>query len=318
MNTTARTLLLTAALLGLGAAPHSNPVEVGTVDWGRDYDEALSRSRKTGKPVFAFFQEVPGCAGCKQFGSTVMSDPLIVAAVEQAFVPLLIYNNRPGRDAELLKSYNEPSWNYQVVRFLDAEGRDLIPRKDRIWSVEALVPRMERALHAAGRDVPGYLRAARADRGKGVAVAAFSQHCFWTGEFKLGRIPGVLTTEAGWLDGREVTRVRYLREELSLEQLLRAAVQLDAADGVYLASEPERTRARSLDLLPVGVLDDGYRAARSSDQKKQIERRAFARMELTPVQRTKVNAFAPIDIRQALAWLTPAQQREYRELSTSP
>ncbi len=317
-----RTLWLTLTLFGLalpGAAlagkSDRNPVEVGPVDWGRDYDRALADSRRSGKPVFAFFQEVPGCAGCKQFGSEVMSHPLIVAAVENAFVPLLIYNNRPGRDAELLRSYNEPSWNYQVVRFLNAEGADLIPRKDKVWTVDALVPRMIASLEAAGREVPAYLRAARSDRGKDVATAAFSQHCFWTGEFKFGRIPGVLTTEAGWFDGREVTRVRYQPEVLPLGELLKAAVKLDAADGVYLEDAADRGEAGALNLLPVGALDDSYRTARDSDQKKQIERRAFSRMALTPIQRTKVNAFAPVDIGQALSWLTPEQQREYRELS---
>lgn len=36
------------------------PVELGKVKWGRDLGAALKASKKTGKPVFAFFQEVPG------------------------------------------------------------------------------------------------------------------------------------------------------------------------------------------------------------------------------------------------------------------
>ena len=41
-------------------------------------------------PVFAFFQEVPGCAGCQKFGAEVMSDPVIVAAIEAEFLPVLM------------------------------------------------------------------------------------------------------------------------------------------------------------------------------------------------------------------------------------
>ena len=57
---------LTFALMALGAlsscvgASTKNPVEVGTVQWGRDLDQALAMSKASGKPVFAFFQEVPG------------------------------------------------------------------------------------------------------------------------------------------------------------------------------------------------------------------------------------------------------------------
>ena len=34
--------------------------ELGAVTWGRDMDAALAASEKSGKPVFALFQEVPG------------------------------------------------------------------------------------------------------------------------------------------------------------------------------------------------------------------------------------------------------------------
>ena len=36
------------------------PVELGAVDWERDYERAVARSKKSGKPIFLLFQEVPG------------------------------------------------------------------------------------------------------------------------------------------------------------------------------------------------------------------------------------------------------------------
>lgn len=36
------------------------PVELGRVDWLRDYDAGLARSEDTGKPMLLLFQEVPG------------------------------------------------------------------------------------------------------------------------------------------------------------------------------------------------------------------------------------------------------------------
>jgi len=63
-------------------------------------------------------------------------------------------NNRPGKSAEILKRFGEPAWNYQVVRYLNASAKDLIPREDQIWTVSATAERMVRALKAAGKPVP--------------------------------------------------------------------------------------------------------------------------------------------------------------------
>ena len=57
-------------------------------------------------------------------------------------------------DRDLLKRYNEPAWNYQVIRFLDAKGHDIIPRKDRVWTIVGVASRMIEALKAANRPVP--------------------------------------------------------------------------------------------------------------------------------------------------------------------
>jgi hypothetical protein len=49
----------------------------------------------------------------------------------------------------LLKKYREPSWNFPVVRFIDGRGRDLLPRKDRVYTVQGIRDRMKRALAKA-------------------------------------------------------------------------------------------------------------------------------------------------------------------------
>jgi len=51
-------------------------------------------------------------------------------------------------DEKLLKHFSEPAWNYQVIRFLDAEVRDIIPRKGRIWALDGVASRMKEALTA--------------------------------------------------------------------------------------------------------------------------------------------------------------------------
>lgn len=82
----------------------------------------------------------------------------MVAAIEGEFVPLLVINNKRGRDAEILKRFKEPAWNYQVVRFLDAEAKDIIPRKDRVFTAKALATRMVEALEKHGKKAPAELQ----------------------------------------------------------------------------------------------------------------------------------------------------------------
>jgi len=156
-----RSIILLAAflMLALNVEANENPIAVGAVNWGRDLDKALRISHETGRPVFVLFQEVPGCGGCQEFGRTVLTNPQIVEAIEDEFLPVLVFNNRGGEDRELLDRYGEPAWNFQVVRFLNAEGRDIIPRKDHVWTVGELAIRMIDALKAANRQVPKYLQA---------------------------------------------------------------------------------------------------------------------------------------------------------------
>jgi len=78
-----------------------------------------------------------------------MSDPEVVSSIEKNFIPLLIINNKAGNDAKLLKRFKEPAWNYQVIRFLDHNGKDIIPRKDKIWTKPALLKRMREAKNKA-------------------------------------------------------------------------------------------------------------------------------------------------------------------------
>ena len=151
-------IILAVGVAAYGGETTRNPVEVGDVRWGRDLDAALKNSAKTGKPVLVLFQEIPGCSGVQKFGREVLTNPTLVEAIENEFFPVLVYNNRKGgMDEELLRRFQEPAWNYQVIRFLNAAGHDVIPRKDRIWTTGGVASRMVEALEAANRPVPKYL-----------------------------------------------------------------------------------------------------------------------------------------------------------------
>jgi len=283
--------------LSLSVVAESQPVEIGTVTWERDYDRALAKAKTSGKPVFLLFQEVPGCKGCVDFGREVLSNKTLVPLIESHFVPLVVYNNQGGSHAKIRKQYKEPAWNYQVIRFLDAEGRDLIPRKDRVWSIPALAGRMIDSLKQAKRPIPAslYPLAGHKVSGQTSATAAFAQYCFWTGERKLGALEGVMKTEAGFIGHREVTKVTYDPAVISYASLLKQARQMKCASKAY------------------ATLPASYRPAPKHDQKKQIQGTPFARLDLSPEQATKVNAHARSNPKKAAQYLNQEQRADLAE-----
>jgi hypothetical protein len=272
------------------AAPNQ-PVEAGKVAWGRDLDTALAASKATGRPVFALFQEIPGCAGCQQFGRDVLSNAQLVEAIETEFTPLLIHNNKPGKDAEVLRRFGEPAWNYQVVRFLDAEAKDIIPRRDQVWDTAGITERMMAVLEKAKRPVPAYLKLLAMEHSPRLKQAVFSMYCFWTGEMALGQLDGVVTTEAGFMSGREVVLVRYEPAIISLPNLIAAAEKNDC--------HPMETVS-------------AYRPAPADDQKKQLGGTKLEKLPLSAAQAAKVNAWLRVDASKALSFLTQAQAAQLK------
>ena len=301
------TVILAVLQLSCSAKDLAQPEEAGTAMWLRDLDTALANSEKSGKPVFALFQEIPGCAGCKQFGREVLSHPIIVAAIESEFTPLLIHNNKAGTDAEVLKRFGEPASNFQVVRFLDAAGADIIPRKDKVWETGPLSERMIAVLEKAKRPVPTWLTLLASEQSPQLQQVALAMGCFWTGEMQIGQIDGVVTTEAGFIGGREVTLVKYDPAVLSLAGLASAAAKSRCADALYVPSVAMKSASDAG--LNVTSLAD-YRAAPVSDQKKQLQGTAAAKLKLVGSQATKVNAWIRTDPAKALQFLTPAQRAQ--------
>jgi hypothetical protein len=189
-----------------------NPEELGAVCWNRQMDSATVQSKATGKPILILFQEVPGCSNCTRYGSSTLTHPLIVEAIEDLFVPLCVYNNKKGADAKVLEQYNEPAWNNPVVRIVNTDGKDLTQRMPDFRSQAAMVQGMTMALKAAGKTPPAYLDLLEEElsaRERGLDTATFSMYCFWSGEGTFGEIPGVVETEPGFQDGKEVVKVVF-------------------------------------------------------------------------------------------------------------
>ena len=52
--------LLAVSLLSCSSTPLDQPVELGRVQWERNFPKGLARAKRTGKPIMLIFQEVPG------------------------------------------------------------------------------------------------------------------------------------------------------------------------------------------------------------------------------------------------------------------
>lgn len=210
-------------------------------------------------------------------------------SLETDFIPLVVRNNVGGKDAEILKQYREPSWNNPVVRFVDSTGADIIPRQSGVYSKQGISTRMKTVLEKTKKVS---LKGAGADAGaKKISRIAMSQYCFWTGELEIGGIEGVVRTEAGWLEGHEVTLVDYDESVIKQDALVKKAKAASCANKVYS-----------------GNALAGYRTAREADQKRQLQGTAFAKVpNLTDYQKTKLNAFARGNPRKAKTFLTQDQ-----------
>ena len=163
---------------------------------------------------------------------------------------------------------------------------------------------MIETLEKSGRAVPEYLRTLKSEKSEGLATAAFAMACFWTGERELGEVNGVVTTEAGFIDGREVTLVSYDPTVIALPELIRAAEKVQCAQVVFVSAAEKQALAPLR--LKVQELA-GYKKAPASDQKRQIQGTPLAALPLRGMQATKVNAWIRTDQTRALSLLSPRQ-----------
>lgn len=259
--------------------------ELGEVAWLRDYDRGLALARERGRPVLLLFQEVPGCSTCVRFGEDVLTHPLMVELIADRFVPVAIFNNRPGADAEVLRRYDEPSWNNPVVRFLGPDGDDLVPRLADRYDARGLHERITAVLEKHSDGVPGYFRLLARDllveHGLGKS-ATYTTPCFWSGETSLAQHPAVITTDAGWVDGEEAVRVHF--------------------DPGAVASSELNAYAGAEGFIPTG----SSRFELDREPQFYLRKSPARYLPLTPAQRTQINLAVPY--RRSPAGLLSPQQ----------
>jgi hypothetical protein len=246
--------------------------ELGEVAWLRDHDRGIAVAAGQGKPVLLLFQEIPGCSTCVRFGQDVLTHPLMVELIADRFVPVAIFNNHPGTDAEILRRYGEASWNNPVVRFLGPDGAELLPKLADRYDALGLQQKISAVLEMLGEDVPGYFRLLGRDLlvEYGLSNSAiYTTPCFWSGETSFAQHPSVITTDAGWVHGEEAVRVHFDPRVASREDL-----------DIYARAEgfsPAQSRSFELDAEPQFYL----------------RKNPARHLPLTPAQRTQINLAVP-------------------------
>ncbi len=86
-----------------------------------------------------------------------MSDPQIVDAIEGHYVPVCIYNNIKGKDAQVLSYFKEATWNYPVTRIVDLNRKDVVARSSNWRNGRGVVKQLISAMKARNKTLPGYL-----------------------------------------------------------------------------------------------------------------------------------------------------------------
>ncbi len=222
-------------------------------------------------------------------------------------MPLAIHNNKGGADKEVLEHYEEPAWNNPVVRFFGSDGRELIARKDRVWTGHEHAARMIAALEKAGDPVPAYLLLAREELTPArLESAVFSMACYWKGEAFFGGLEGVRSTSAGWLEGQEVVEVLYDPKVIDLSKLVGEASAKSCANQVWVGAESQLPVARQVAGEGVKVHAGSPRDAKTSDRKFHLRRSSLNLLDLTPLQATRINSDLEAR-RDARRWLSKRQ-----------
>lgn len=269
----------------------TQPEELGKVKWLRDMKTAQSKSVAQDKPILILFQEVPGCSTCQRYGNDILSHPLIVEAIESLFIPMAVYNNKQGADRKELDYFGEPSWNNPVVRIVGADKKDIAPRLGGNYSMLGLVQSMLLALDRSNQVAPRYLQLLAEEleaEAVGLEEATLAMYCFWTGEKEIGNIPGVVSTEAGFMGGKEVVKVAYNPLIVSYGDLVEKAEKASCASHVFTENEEQQQVANKIVGSGSNSRKEPYRPDR--EPKYYLSKTIWKYVPMTPLQAVKANS----------------------------
>jgi thiol-disulfide isomerase/thioredoxin len=165
---------LALSLLLAGAAREAPPPlpPPPTIRWEKNFDEALKKARKAGKPVIVDFW-ADWCAWCHRLDKNTYADPW-VARKAQEFVAVKVNTEGSRKETDVAVRYHVTS--LPTVVFLSPEGRQLFRMNG--YQGPGQFPRtLEGALQAA-RTVMSWEEALARDPDDPRALLALGSHLF--------------------------------------------------------------------------------------------------------------------------------------------
>lgn len=205
---------------------------------------------------------------------------------------MLVRNNVGGREKELLAKFGEPTWANPSARVVDPKAERTLVKLSRNYSTQGVLEAAAAGLQASQAKVPAWL-ALHLGSGKR-AEATFGMACFWTGEVRLGGLPGVISTRTGWRGSSEVVEVEFDPEQITRAQLEAKAKQMSCAQP-FTAGAAFRATPR--------------------DDKYQIRRGPLRFLPMSPTQATRINARVG---RNAGELLSPRQRELLALIQANP
>lgn len=263
-------------------------IELGQVDWMRSYDRALEFSEEQNKPILLLFQEVPGCATCRNYGKNVLSNPLVVDVIENYFIPLAIFNNKGGDDKKILEKYKEPSWNNPVVRIVNSEGENIAKRVSGNYSASGILDAINQSFAERQMTIPQEILLLQDILNTNpTSEVTYSMYCFWSGEKTFGKLEGVYETQAGWQNGKEVVKVVYDDRKISEKEIRSKGKQANCAD----------------DLVESGSF------RKDKDPKYYLKKSKYRVLPMHPLQAARINSLLGEGVSDLSPWLFPSQKK---------
>lgn len=250
---------------GSAVAMRAPAAELGQTRFLRSLAEAKKLSKASGRPIALLFQELPGCSTCTNFGRDVLSDVVISDLIAERFVACAVNNRGESEeDKAALAAYHEPYLNNPVLRFVDASGRDLLPREAGVYDPASILRRMVAVLdglksggpplyaqlHLQSLELVEFGGAHAGAPPSPFERATFQCSCYWVGEAVLGSIDGVAATEPGWLSGSEVVRAAIDTRLTTLAKVARRVNELDGAMALvpHSPAQAEAVAAAGVDI----------------------------------------------------------------------
>jgi hypothetical protein len=174
------------------------------------------------------------------------------------------------------------------------------------------------ALEKSNLAIPTYLALLREEfqsKALGTKTVTLSMYCFWTGEKELGKLPGVVATEAGFMAGREVVSVEYNPRLLSFENLIESGSKVKCADGVFTADAQEQAKVEKV--LGKGKVKEPSIYRPDPESKYYLYQSHYRYLPMTELQAARANSLlaggkSPDEV------LSPRQIELARQIKANP